>query len=190
MNEKTKKHPSLDQFTKQSGVKVNYVEDINDNDSYFGKIEGPLSQHQSIHKDIIVMTDESGLPQRMIQLGWLEKLDKSAIPNIKNLIPAQQHPSWDKNRDYSLPWQSGMTGIGYNPDKVGGEIDSIDQLLDDPKLKGKVTLLTEFGDAIGLTMLANGDDPAHVTKAGFDKAVKRIKAAVDSGQIRQFTGND
>jgi len=190
INAKTKKHPSLDQFTKQTGVKISYVEDINDNDQYFGKIEGPLSQGQSIHRDIIVLTDSSGLPARMIQLGWLEKLDKSAIPNMKNLLPAQQHPSWDPHRDYSLPWQSGMTGIGYNPDKVGGEINSVEQLLTDKKLKGKVTLLTEFGDSIGLVMLANGDDPSHVTKAGFDKAVKTIKKAVDSGQIRQFTGND
>src|SRR5918911_504674 len=190
VNEKTKKHPSLEQFTKQTGVKVNYVEDINDNDQYFGKIEGPLWQNEPIHKDIIVLTDSSGLPARMIELEWLEKLDKSAIPNMKNLIPAQQHPNWDQNRDYSLPWQSGMTGIGYNPAKVGGEIDSVEQLLTDPKLKGKVTLLTEFGDTIGLVMLANGDDPSHVTKSGFDKAVKTIKKAVDSNQIRTFTGND
>jgi spermidine/putrescine transport system substrate-binding protein len=190
VNEKTKKHPTLAKFTKQTGVKVNYVEDINDNDQFFGKIEGPLSQNQSIHRDIIVLTDSSGLPARMIELEWLEKLDKSAIPNMKNLIPAQQHPNWDKNRDYSLPWQSGMTGIGYNPDKVGGELTSVEQLLTDRKLKGKVTLLTEFGDTIGLVMLANGDDPSNVTKAGFDKAVKMIKKAVDSGQIRQFTGND
>jgi spermidine/putrescine transport system substrate-binding protein len=190
INEKTKSHPSLAAFTKKTGVKVNYVEDINDNDQFFGKIEGPLSQGQSVDRDIIVLTDSSGLPARMIQLGWLEKLDKSAIPNTKNLLPVQQHPNWDPNRDYSLPWQSGMTGIGYDPKKVGGEITSVEQLLTDKKLKGKVTLLTEFGDTIGLVMLANGDDPSKVTKAGFDKAVKTIKKAVDSGQIRQFTGND
>jgi len=190
VNEKTKKHPSLDQFTQQTGVKVKYIEDINDNDSFFGKIEGPLSQGQGIGRDIIVLTDESGLPARMIQLGWVEKLDKSAIPNMKNLLPVQQHPNWDPNRDYSLPWQSGMTGIGYDPNKTGGELTSVEQLLSDKKLKGKVTLLTEFGDTIGLVLLANGDDPSNVTKAGFDKAVKTIKKAVDSGQIRQFTGND
>jgi spermidine/putrescine transport system substrate-binding protein len=83
-----------------------------------------------------------------------------------------------------------MTGIGYDPKKVGYEIDSVEKLLTDPKLKGKVTLLTEFGDTMGLVMLANGDDPAKVTKASFDKAAKTIKKAVDSGQIRQFTGND
>jgi spermidine/putrescine transport system substrate-binding protein len=187
---KNKSHPSLNQFTKQTGVKVNYVEDINDNESFFGKIEGPLSRGQSVHRDIVVMTDSSGLPQRMIQLGWLEKLYKPAIPNIKNLIPAQQHPSWDPNRDYSLPWQSGMTGIGYDPNKVGGELTSVSDLLDNPKLKGKITLLTELSDTMGLVMLANGDDPSNVTPATWNKAVQRIKKAVSSGQIRQFTGND
>ena len=126
----------------------------------------------------------------MIELGWVEKLDRSALPNISNLQPVQQHPGWDANREYSLPWQSGMTGIGYDPNKVGGEIDSIEQLLTDPKLKGKVTMLTEFGDTMGLVMLANGDDPSKVTDASFARAVKTLKKAVDSGQIRQFTGND
>jgi spermidine/putrescine transport system substrate-binding protein len=136
------------------------------------------------------MTDSSGFPQRLIQLGWLEKLDKAAIPNAKNLIPAQQHPAWDPNRDYSLPWQSGMTGIGYDPNKVGYELTSVTKLLTDPKLKGKITLLSEFGDTVGLIMLENGDDPAKVTKASFARAMKTIQKAVHSGQIRQFTGND
>ena len=173
VNEKSKTHPSLVQFQKKYGVKVKYIEDINDNDSFFGKIEGPLSQGQKIGRDLIVLTDSSGLPGRMIELGWLEKLDKSAIPNIKNLQPVQQHPNWDPNREYSLPWQSGMTGIGY-----------------DPKLKGKVTMLTEMADSVGVTMLANGDDPSKVRDKTFDKAIDTMKKAVDSGQIRQFTGND
>jgi len=191
INNKTKAHPSLQQFQKaHPGTTVNYIEDINDNPTFFGKIEGPLPQGQSVGRDLIVMTDSSGLPQRMIQLGWLEKWDKSAMPHFKNLIPAQQHPAWDPHRDYSLPWQSGMTGIGYDPKKVGYEIDSVQKLLTDPKLKGKVTLLTELADTMGLVMLANGDDPSHVTQASWNRAVSRIKKAVSSGQIRQFTGND
>ena len=191
INEKKTTHPSLLQFQKaHPGTTVRYIEDINDNDTFFGKIEGPLSQGQSVGRDLVVMTDSSGLPQRMIQLGWLEKWDKSAMPHFKNLIPAQQHPAWDPNRDYSLPWQSGLTGIGYDPAKVGYEIDSVDKLFTDPKLKGKVTLLTELSDTMGLVMLANGDDPSNVTQKSWDAAVKRIKAAVSSGQIRQFTGND
>jgi spermidine/putrescine transport system substrate-binding protein len=190
VNEKTKKHPTLDAFTKKTGVAVKYTEDINDNQSFFGKIQGPLSHGQSIGRDIIVMTDSSGFPSRLIKLGWLEKLDKPSIPNMKNLIDAQQHPGWDPNRDYSLPWQSGMTGIGYDPNKVGGELTSIDELLTNPKLKGKVTLLSELADAVGTMILADGGDPSKVTKASFDKAIARMQKAVDSGQVRQFTGND
>jgi spermidine/putrescine transport system substrate-binding protein len=190
VNEKSKTHPSLLQFQQKYGTKIKYIEDINDNDSFFGKIEGPLSQGQKIGRDLIVLTDSSGLPGRMIELGWLEKLDKSAIPNIKNLQPVQQHPNWDPNRDYSLPWQSGMTGIGYDPKLVGGDVTTLHQLLTDPKLKGKVTMLTEMADSVGVTMLANGDDPSKVTDATFDKAIGTMKKAVDSGQIRQFTGND
>jgi spermidine/putrescine transport system substrate-binding protein len=191
VNEKKKTHPSLLEFQKaHPGTTVRYLEDINDNDSFFGKIEGPLSQGQNVGRDLIVLTDSSGLPQRMIQLGWLEKWDKTAMPHFSNLVAAQQHPGWDPQRDYSLPWQSGMTGIGYDPSKVGYEIDSVDKLLSDPKLKGKVTLLTELADTMGLVMLANGDDPSHVTQKTWDAAKKRIKDAVSSGQVRQFTGND
>jgi spermidine/putrescine transport system substrate-binding protein len=190
VNQKTKSHPTLVAFEKHYGIKVNYIEDINDDDQYFGKIEGPLSQHQSIHRDLMVLTDYTGVPARLVELGWLEKLDKTAIPNMKNLIPQQQHPAWDPNRDYSLPWQSGFTGIGYDPKKVGGELTSIERLLTDSKLKGKVTLLTTLPDSIGLVMLAQGNDPSHVTDATFNRAAKAIKQAVNSGQVRQFTGND
>jgi spermidine/putrescine transport system substrate-binding protein len=190
VNQKTSSHPSLTQFQQHYHVHVKYLEDINDNDTFFGKIEGPLSQGQSIGRDLIVMTDESGLPGRMIELGWLEKLDKSAIPNIKNLQPTQRHPAWDPNRDYSLPWQSGMTGIGYDPKLTGGPVTSLHQLLTDPKLKGKVTLLTEMSDSMGIAMLQNGDDPSHVTDASFNRALKLLQGAVNSGQVRQFTGND
>jgi spermidine/putrescine transport system substrate-binding protein len=186
---KGQRHPSLDQFHKKYGVLVNYTEDINDNASYFGKIQGPLSRGQSINRDIIVMTDNSRYPSLLIKKGWVAKLDHSAIPNIKNLQPALQHPSWDPHRDYSLPWQSGMTGIAYN-DRLTDPVLSIPRLLEDKKLKGKVTVLNEMADALSLVMLANGDDPAKVTDATFNRAIKRIKKAVDSGQIRQFTGND
>jgi len=189
VNEKTKRHPTLDMFKKKTGVAVNYVEDINDNATYFGKIQGPLSRGQSIDRDIIVMTDNSRYPSLLIKKGWVEKLDKSAIPNIKNLQPALAHPDWDENRDYSLPWQSGLTGIAYN-DKLTDPVLTVPDLLQNPKLKGKVTLLQGVGDTMPLIMSANGDDPTKVTDASWNRAIKVVKKAVDSGQIRQFTGND
>jgi spermidine/putrescine transport system substrate-binding protein len=190
IDEKTKKRPTLDQFQQKTGTKVAYFEDINDNASYFGKIQRPLSQGQSIDRDIIVLTDNTRFPGLLIKKGWAEKLDKSAIPNIKNLQSALEHPSFDPNRDYSLPWQSGMTGIATNLKLTGGKpVTTVDQLLEDSKLKGKVTLLTELAD-LGLIIQANGDDPEKIDDATFDRAIKRVQKAVDSGQIRQFTGND
>jgi spermidine/putrescine transport system substrate-binding protein len=188
-NNKTHSHPSLQEFKQKYGVTVQYTEDINDNASYFGKIQGQLSRGQSIGRDIIVLTDNDRYLSLMIKKGWAEKLDKSAIPNMKNLIAVQRHPSFDPNRDYSLPWQSGMTGIAYN-DKLTDPVLSVDDLLTNPKLKGKVTCLNSMGDALTIVMLSNGDDPSKVTDASFNKAINRIKKAVDSKQIRQFTGND
>jgi spermidine/putrescine transport system substrate-binding protein len=189
IDEKTKGHPSLEQFKKKYGTTVQYTEDINDNATYFGKIQGPLSRGQSIDRDIIVMTDNSRYPSLLIKKGWVEKLDKSAIPNFKNLQPTLRHPNWDPNRDYSLPWQSGLTGIAYN-DKLTEPVLTVPDLLENPKLKGKITLLEGMGDTMPLIMRANGDDPTKVTDASWDRAIKVVKKAVDSGQIRQFTGND
>ena len=189
IDEKTKKRPTLEQFRTKYGVSVKYIEDINDNATFFGKIQGALSRGQSIGRDIIVLTDNSPYPALLIQKGWVEKLDKKALPNIKNLQDALKHPGWDTNRDYSLPWQSGMTGIAYNA-KLTKPITTLDQLLTDKKLKGKVTMLTEMADSIGIAMLSNGDDPRKVSDAAFDRAYKKIEKALKSGQIRQFTGND
>jgi len=191
MDTNKKKHtfPSLVEFQKKYGVHVDYVEEINDNASFFGKIQGQLSRGQSVHRDIVVLTDNDRYLSLMIKKGYVEKLDKSAIPNMKNLVDVQKHPNFDQNRDYSLPWQSGMTGIAYN-DTLTGPVLSVDDLLTNPKLKGKVTCLNSMGDALTLVMLSNGDDPSKVTDKSFNAAFNRVKKAVDSKQIRQFTGND
>ena len=187
IDEKTKKRPTLDQFTKDTGVKVRYIEDVNDNDEWFGKNRAALSQGKAIDRDITVLTD--WMAGRMVRLNYAQRLDKSAIPNASNLVDALKSPGFDESRDFSMPWQSGMTGIGYDPDKAG-ELTSISQLLDDPKLKGKVTFLSEMPDTMGLLMQLDGADPSKVDEAAFQKSIDRLQKAVDSGQIRQFTGND
>ena len=189
VDEKTKAHPTLDAFTKQSGIEVKYVEDINDNATFFAKIQGPLSQGNGVDRDIIVLTDNSRFPALLVAKGWLEELDKDKIPNISNLVDVQKSPPFDPDRTYSLPWQSGMTGIAWNED-VTGPVTSFEQLLNDPKLKGKVTLLTELADTVGMAILTDGGDPASFTADEFDAAIKMIQKSVDSGQVRQFTGND
>ena len=188
-DEKTKKRPTLEEFTKQTGIKVDYFEDINSNAEYFGKIQGPLSQGNGIDRDIIVLTDNERFLGLMNSKGWVEELNKELIPNIVNMIDAQASPPFDPDRTWSLPWQSGMTGIAWN-EKLTGPVTSVTQLLEDPKLKGKITALNGMGDTMGLVIVDNGDDPTAITDATWNSALERVQAAVDSGQIRRFTGND
>jgi len=148
-----------------------------------------LSKGQGIGRDIIVSTDNDRFLAEYIENKWVQKLDKSLIPNSKNLIPAQQHPQFDPNRDYSLPWASGMDGIAWN-ETVTDPVTTVKQLLEDPKLKGRGGVWSSMGGTLGLVMLENGDDPAKVTDASFNRAIARIQKAVNSGQIRKFYGND
>ena len=189
VEEGTNRRPSIEMFTEETGIRVNYFEEINDNAEYFARIQGPLGQGQPIDRDIFVFTDNSRFPGLLIEQEWVEPLVKDLIPNISNLIPAQASPPFDPDREFSLPWQSGMTGIAWNED-VTGPVESIEQLLEDPALRGKVTMLYEMADSVGLVILANGDDPGAVDDDVFNRAADRIQAAVDSGQIRRFTGND
>jgi spermidine/putrescine transport system substrate-binding protein len=185
----TKKPTTLQQFTEKTGIKVNYYEDVNSNPEYFAKIQGPLSQGDGIGRDIFVSTDNDRFVCEYISNEWVQKLDKDLIPNISNLVDAQAHPPFDPDREYSLPWLSGMDGIAWN-EELTGPVTTVTQLFEDPNLKGKITVWNSMGDTLGLVLLENGDDPAKVTDEAFDRAIAKVQAAVDSGQIRRFTGND
>jgi len=181
-------HPTLDQFKAKTGVTVAYTEDINDNDSFYAKIVPALRAGQDTGRDLMALTD--WMAARLVRQGFVQKVDKTLTPNVEaNLIDSLKSPTWDKNRDFSAPWQSGVTGIAYNSSKVP-EVRTITELLTRPDLKGKVTVLTEWRDTIGLILLDMGKDPSNFTADEFNAAVDMLQKANDSGQIRQFTGND
>jgi spermidine/putrescine transport system substrate-binding protein len=180
--------PSLEGFEKQSGIQVTYNTDINDNTQFFAKIQNQLGSCQPIGRDIIVLTD--WMAARMVNLGWLQKLDHAAMPNVEsNLLTGLQHPDWDKNRNYSVPWQSGNTGVAYNA-KYTGKVESFEELLTRKDLKGKISLLTEMRDTMGFMLKVVGADPAHFTDDEWGQAIDRLNKAVTDGQVRRFTGND
>jgi spermidine/putrescine transport system substrate-binding protein len=189
-DESGKHRPTLDAFTKRTGIKVKYTEDINDNDEFFGKIQPQLAAGQSTGRDLIVLTD--WLAARMIRLGYVQKLDASNLPHAyANLSDQFRSPDWDPGRAYSYVWQGISTVIAYNKKALDGvEVKSISDLLDNPKLKGRVGFLTEMRDSVGMTMLDMGKDPAKFTTDDYDAVIARLQKAVDKGQIRRFTGND
>jgi spermidine/putrescine transport system substrate-binding protein len=184
-NDKTK-FKTLEDFKAKYGTTVNYVESIDDNDTFLGTIKPQLEAGQDTGWDMIVMTD--WMASRLIRLGWVEQLDLGNMPNVTaNLQDVYKNVTWDATNDHHVPWQSGMTGLGYDKAKTG-ELTSLDALWD-TKYKGKVDYLTEMRDAIGLTMLKLGLDPSKATNADCDAAVAEIQKARDAGIIRAFKGN-
>ncbi|MFE9170185.1 spermidine/putrescine ABC transporter substrate-binding protein [Streptomyces kebangsaanensis] len=185
-----KQHPTLDTFTRQTGIKVKYTEDVNDNNEFFGKVKPQLAAGQDTGRDLIIVTD--WLAARLIRLGWVQKLDPSNLPHaFANLSEQFRSPDWDPGRAYSYPWQGVSTVIAYNKKALDGiEVKSVSDLLDNPKLKGRVSFLSEMRDSIGMTLLDMGKDPAKFTDDDYDAAIARLQKAVDKGQIRRFTGND
>jgi spermidine/putrescine transport system substrate-binding protein len=174
-------------FEKATGVSVKYIEDVNDNAEFFGKMQPQLDKGESGGRSIFVVTD--WMANKMHELGYLQNLDKSAIGNVEaNLIPSLQHPSFDENRDFSVPWQTGMTGLVVRSD-LAPDVKSICDLFD-PQYKGKVEMLTEMRDTVPLVMKCMGVDLSKATEDDWMAAIDKLKEAASSGQIRRFTGND
>src|SRR5215218_8178820 len=174
-------------FEKASGVSVKYIEDVNDNAEFFGKLQPLLAKGESGGRSIMVVTD--WMAKKMYDLGYVQNLDKSAIPNVeKNLVPSLRGRPFDPNNDFAVPWQSGMTGLVVRTD-LAPDIKSICDLFD-PKYKGKVDMLTEMRDTVPLVMKCNGVDLSQATEQDWLDAIDKIGQAADDGQIRRFTGND
>jgi spermidine/putrescine transport system substrate-binding protein len=129
------------------------------------------------------------LASRLVDRRWLEQVPLELVPNHVNLEPNFLTMPWDRGARYNLPWQSGLTGIAYDPARTGGEIRSLASLFD-PKFKGRVGMVTEMRETVALTMALQGSDPSRPTQAAAEKALELLEKAVADGQIREFTGNE
>ena len=175
-------------FEEDTGVSMKYLEGFNDNNEYFAKIVPSLARDKRIVADILAPT--FWMTARLIALGWLEKLPFDQIPNAANLREDLQKPTWDPRGEYSLPWQTGMTGIAYNIKATGRELGSVNDLFD-PAFKGRIGMLTEMRDTVGLMLLGEGIDPSTITTfKEAEPAFDKLAQAKSDGVIRAFTGND
>ncbi len=178
--------PTIKSFTDTTGITVDYTVDVDDNVSFTATLQPKLEQGESTGYDLVVLT--SWMCERWIQNEWAMAFDDSKLPNKSNLLARHQDPSWDPGRAYTLPFAEGQVGIAYYQDEVGFEITDVKDLLDE-RIKGKVTILSEMRDTLGMYMLSEGVDP---TTASVDEAkavVQIIAEARDSGQFRKITGN-
>ena len=190
--DKAGKRPSIEQFTKATGIQVNYIEDINDNAEFYAKMRPVLQNGQWIGRDIVTLTD--WMAATWVENGYVQPLQKKYIPNIVNLQPVQWATPFDPGRDYSLPWQSGYAGLGWNTaalKKATGKtsLKSVDELWD-PRLRGKIILLSEMRDTVNLMLSYQGANPSKFTDDEFSKAIAALQVQVSNGQIRAFPGDE
>jgi spermidine/putrescine transport system substrate-binding protein len=191
-DDETGERPSLKEFEAATGIAVTYTEDVNGNQDFYAKVRAQLEQGRDIGRDIVVLTDwMAGL---WVSKAYALALDDANIPNKGNILPALANPDFDANRVHTMPWQSGFGGLGYNKallKEATGKSDmkSLNDLWD-PALAGKVTVLDEMRDTIGIIMLSQGKDPSNFTDDDFNAAADELQKQLDSGQIRQVTGND
>ncbi|MYW05071.1 extracellular solute-binding protein [Streptomyces sp. SID3343] len=182
------KHPTLEAFTDKTGIKVRYSEEINDNDEFFGKIHPAIQAGKEPGRDAIVISD--WMCTRFVRLGWVQKLNKANLPQVQaNLAESLRSPGYDPHREYTVPWQSGITGIAYNKKLVGRELKSVNDLWH-PDLKGRVTVFAGFMEAAALLMLGEGADIRTFKDADVDVVMERMQKLVDKNHIRSFTGGD
>ena len=179
---------TIPEFEREFDVKVNYTEEINDNNEFFGKVREALQRDRPIGSDIVVLTDY--MAARWVRSGYLEPIDKRNVPNVeRNLRADLRSPSFDPERNFTVPWQSGMDGLGYNRKETGRDITSMRDLFD-PEFKGRVSMLSDFHDSATLVMQMNGVNSEDATLDDVLAAIDEIERQSESGQIRRFTGND
>ena len=184
----TSDHPTLDAFTKKYGIKVNYVEDITDNNEYYTKLDPDLSSGKDTGVDLMVFSDYM-IPV-LRHYNYIQELDLANIPNHQNILPTILNDAIDPGRKYTLPWAYGYTTIAYNKNIVKTPVTSIKELFERSDLKGQVVLFAEMEDTIAFALLALGKNPSSFTDADFTDALAYVKQAKSSGQVRQFMGQD
>lgn len=181
------RYPTLEAFTAATGVTVTYEEAVDDNESFFAAdLNEPLQQGVSTGWDMVVLTD--WMIARLIRQGWLEEIDKANTPAFPaNLLDPYIGRSFDPEAKYSAPWQSGMTGLGFDQAQTG-ELTSLDALWD-TNYAGRITYLSEMRDTVGLAALRLGYDPANLSEENYQAALAEVARAVDEGIVRELTGN-
>ena len=190
-DEETGESPTLEAFQEATGVDVTYTENIEDNQSFFGTVQPALAGGEDTGYDIIVMTD--WMIGNMARLGYLEEIDvERDVPNfVANADPTYLERSYDPENRYSVPWQSGITGIAYNPELVDEEITSMAQLLDPElveKYCGQIGMFVEMRDSMSFAMLYNGVTPADAT---IEDAEAAQQVLLDQAPcVRDYYGNE
>lgn len=186
-DEDSKTYPTLEKFKTQTGIDAQYFEDYNDNDEFFGKVQAQLKLGEDIGYDLVTPTD--WMAARWIRLGYTQKYDLANIPNHVNILDSLKSPSYDPMRESTLTWQGIMAGFGWNTEKNPKGVRTIEDLFS-PQNKGKIVVLSEMRDTIGVILLSQGVDITKVTEDQYMNAVDFMAKKIADGWIRGVKGNE
>jgi len=177
--------PTLNQFTKETGIEVNYKTAIPDANPFVAKLIPVLQSDGDTGWDLIVITN-GGAVERMIKLGFLTPLDHTFLPNFaKYASDAVKDPDYDPGNRFTAAWQSGYTAIGYNSKFVDPAPTSFKDFLD-PKYKGKVGVFGNNQDLPCPALVYMGFDVQKSTPDQWQKTADMLSSARDKGQFRGF----
>lgn len=188
-------YPTLNRFQEESGITVDYRLEIDDNDTWYAKVKDQLELGRDIGADIACPT--GWMASRLQSLGLLQTFTDANMPNkVANLAPSYLGGTEDPDRIYSIPWQAGFAGIGYNKavykEVTGKDAPGSVSDLWAAELRGRVGLLSEMRDSVGIVLMSQGIDitsAASLTEDAFMVAIEEIKVHIDSGQVFNVRGN-
>jgi spermidine/putrescine transport system substrate-binding protein len=179
---------TVTRFAAERNLRVDYVEEYEGNaEAFAGVFEPTLGEGKPTGYDLAVPTYWA--VQRMLERDWLEPIPIEAVPNHVNVDPAFLGMPWDRGARFHMPWQIGITGIAYDPAQVGGELRAVADLFR-PALRGRIGMVTEMRETLGLLMLTQGADPSRATEAAGEDALDRLEQLAADGQVGRFTGSE
>jgi spermidine/putrescine transport system substrate-binding protein len=178
-------HESLKLFTQATGIAVNYQEVIEDDDSFFAKIDPIIRSGQYSGYDLMVITDGFEFND-LVELQEVIPLDHSMLPNFeKYAISNFKRETFDPGNLYSVPWASGITGIAWNTKYITEPITSIESLWD-PQYAGKIGMMQDPQELANFGLFKCGIDPDNSTLDDWNKAANVLNQQRNAGLVRAY----
>jgi spermidine/putrescine-binding protein len=164
----------LDGFTQQTGIKVNY-DTYSSNEELLAKLQAGASGY-----DVIIPSDYT--VTIMTKQGLLEPLDRSKLSNFSNLDPNVLDQEYDPGNQYTVPYQWGTSCLVVDTGKVTRPITKWADLWD-PEFKGKVVLLDDEREVLGMVLMVLGYDKNSTDPAQLEEAKQKFMELKDNVKL-------
>ena len=158
--------PIIDQFSKETGVKVT-VENYASNEEMLSKLAAGGGEYDIIQPSEYVI-------EALVKEKVLHPLERTKIPNLKNIDPQFLNQPFDPGNKFSVPFMAGTVGIVVNTDLVKDDIRSYADVFK-PANKGKIVVLDDAREIVTWALLANGLNINQIT----DKSLNKIKPTLE-----------